>query len=179
MMGISMATHIEDPVERLMAIHQSSEQSKAFSGAIGGSMMMDISEILIPRVMGWSYKAMSAAAARSHSPIMPFHVVISNVPGPQFPIYLAGARVSLMMGLGPLLHMMGLFHAVLSGAGKIVINFIACREMLPDPEFYQQCLAEAYAELLAAATSARKPGRRKKAAAGTRKKKAAHRARKS
>lgn len=151
MMGISMATDIEDPVERLMAIHHSSEQSKAFSGQIGGSIMMDLSEMLIPSVMGWSFKAVSAAVIRSHAPVMPFHVVISNVPGPQFPMYLAGARVSLMMGLGPLLHMMGLFHAVLSGAGKIVINFVACREMMPDPEFYRECLAGAYDELLAAA----------------------------
>lgn len=151
MMGISMATDIADPVERLLAIHHSSEQSKAFSGRIGGSIMMDLSEMLIPSVMGWSFKAVSAAVIRSHAPVMPFHVVISNVPGPQFPMYLAGARVSLMMGLGPLLHMMGLFHAVLSGAGRIVINFVACREMMPDPEFYRECLAAAYAELLAAA----------------------------
>ena len=72
---------------------------------------------------------------------------MSNVPGPQFPLYLAGARVSLMMGMGPLLHMMGLFHAVISGAGKISINFVSCREMLPDPEVYRQCLQEAYEEL--------------------------------
>ncbi|MGB1141858.1 MAG: WS/DGAT/MGAT family O-acyltransferase, partial [Halioglobus sp.] len=156
MMGISMATDIDDPVERLMAIHNSSEQSKAFSGKIGGSIMIDLSEMLIPSVMGWSFKAVSAAVVRSHAPVMPFHVVISNVPGPQFPLYLAGARVSLMMGLGPVLHMMGLFHAVLSGAGKIAINFIACREMMPDPEFYRECLADAYSELLTAAKTQEK-----------------------
>jgi hypothetical protein len=63
-----------------------------------------------------------------------------------------------MMGLGPLLDLMGLFHAVLSGAGRIVINFIACRQMMPDPDFYKACLAEAYEELqLAAQQSNRKP----------------------
>jgi len=162
MMGISMATDIVDPVERLMAIHHSSEQSKAFSGKIGSNVMIDISEIMIPRVMGWGYRAISAAAARTHSPIMPFHTVISNVPGPQFPLYLAGAKVNLMMGLGPLLHMMGLFHAVLSGAGNIAINFLSCREMMPDPEFYRECLEQAYGELKTAAL-AKKPARKARA----------------
>ena len=98
---------------------------------------------------------------------MPVHTVISNVPGPQVPLYLAGAKVSMMMGMGPLLHLMGLFHAVISGAGKITINFLSCREMLPDPEFYQQCLAESFDELKTAA--AQQP---RKAKAKVRKKKA-------
>ena len=157
LMTISMATDIADPVERLQAIHASSEQSKAFSSALGSSVMMDISEILIPQVLGWGFRAATLAAVRTNTP-MPFHAIISNVPGPQIPLYLAGARVHLMMGLGPLLDLMGLFHAVLSGAGRIVINFISCREMMPDPDFYKACLAEAYAELqLAAQQASRKP----------------------
>jgi len=62
--------------------------------------------------------------------------------------------VHLMLGLGPLLDMMGLFHAVLSGAGRITINFLSCREMMPDPEFYKACLQEAYEELQTAARQA-------------------------
>ena len=82
---------------------------------------------------------------------MPCHVVISNVPGPQFPLYLAGARVHMMLGLGPLLDLMGLFHAVLSGVGLITITFISCREMMPDPAFFATCLREAFGELVSAA----------------------------
>jgi len=154
LMTISMATDIADPVERLQAVHLSSEHAKAFSSALGSSVMMDLSETLIPQVLGLGFRAVTMAAARSARP-MPCHVVISNIPGPQFPIYLAGARVSLVMGLGPLLDMMGLFHAVLSGAGRITITFISCREMMPDPEFYKDCLAEAYEELRVAAGAVR------------------------
>ncbi len=142
LMTISMGTDIADPVERLQAIHNSAEQSKAFSSAVGSSVMMDISEIMIPQVLGWGFRAVTLAAARTAKP-MPCHVVISNVPGPQFPLYLAGARVHMMLGLGPLLDLMGLFHAVLSGVGLITITFISCREMMPDPEFYKACLQEA------------------------------------
>jgi hypothetical protein len=81
------------------------------------------------------------------------------------PLYLAGARVHMMMGLGPTADMMGLFHAVISGAGKITINFVCCREMMPDPGFYRDCLQQAYDELEAAVQAAgarSKPGPRRK-----------------
>ena len=167
MMIIGMATDIEDPLERLVEVHQNANRSKDVSSQLGSSVMMDISEIFLPRVMGWSMQAASRAAARMDDFPMPVHTVISNVPGPQVPLYLAGAKVSMMMGMGPLLHLMGLFHAVISGAGKITINFLSCREMLPDPEFYQQCLAESFDELKKAA--AQEP---RKAKTKTKKKKA-------
>jgi len=153
LMRISMATDIADPVEQLQAIHHSAQQSKTFSNALGASVMMNITEILLPQVLGWGFRVATMAASRTARP-MPCHVVISNVPGPQVPLYLAGARVHLMLGLGPLLDMMGLFHAVLSGAGRITINFLSCREMMPDPEFYKACLQEAYEELQTAARQA-------------------------
>jgi WS/DGAT/MGAT family acyltransferase len=149
-MTISMGTDIADPLERLQCVHQSAQQSKAFSTAVGSSVMMDISETLIPQVLGWGFRAVAMAAARTERP-MPCHVVISNVPGPQFPLYLAGARVHMMMGMGLLVDMMGLFHAVTSGAGSIVINFLSCREMMEDPQFYKRCLMESYKELHLAA----------------------------
>jgi len=155
-MTISMATDVDDPLERLLAVHDSAEQAKAYSSALGTSVLMDVSEIMIPQVLGWSMRAGSLAAANADIPI-PSHAVISNVPGPQEPLYLAGAKVHLLMGLGPLLHMMGLFHAVLSGAGRITINFVSCREMLPDPEFYRACLLEAFEELQLAAQKSAQP----------------------
>jgi len=177
LMTINMATDIADPVKRLQAIHLSSEHAKAFSSALGASVIMDLSEILIPQVLGWGFRAAMLAAARSARP-MPCHVVISNIPGPQFPLYLAGARVSLVMGLGPLVDMMGLFHAVVSGAGRITITFISCREMMPDPEFYKDCLAAAYEELRTASRRAQPAARakpKKKASSHSRKKTAATR----
>ncbi len=146
LMRIDMATNVADPLARLQAVHASARESKAFSNALGASVMMDISEILIPQVLGWGFRVATMAAARTARP-MPCHVVISNVPGPQVPLYMAGAKVHLMMGLGPLLDLMGLFHAVLSGAGHITINFTCCREMMPDPELYKRCLEESCEEL--------------------------------
>jgi len=162
MMAIGMATDIGDPLARLQAVHDNAESSKRYAGAIGANVMVDLSEMLIPQVMGWSLHAAMVAGARSDIPI-PIHTIVSNVPGPQFPLFLAGAKVHMTMGMGPLVHMMGLFHAVVSGAGKITINFVSTREMLPDPHFYRSCLADAYQALYDAATGHARRGKQRKA----------------
>ena len=59
---------------------------------------------------------------------------------------------------------------MISGAGKISINFVCCREMMPDPGFYRECLQQAYDELEAAVRAGGKPGPRRKAAARARSK---------
>ena len=152
MMTISLASDVEDPLQRLQAVNRSAADGKAYSSALGARVMMDITQSLAPQVLGMGMRAAFVAALRTDM-AMPIQTVVSNVPGPQVPLYLAGARIHTMLGLGPVMDNMGLFHAVISGAGRISINFTACREMLPDPEFYQQCLQEAYDELKAAALS--------------------------
>jgi diacylglycerol O-acyltransferase len=152
MMSISLASDVEDPVQRLQAVNQSAEDGKAYSSALGAHAMMDITQSLAPQVLGMGMRAAFVAALRTDM-AMPMQTVVSNVPGPQVPLYLAGARVHTMLGMGPVLDNMGLFHAVISGAGRISINFTCCRKMLPDPAFYQQCLQEAFDELKVAALS--------------------------
>ncbi len=165
MMSIRMATDVEDPVERLLAVSSFARQSKAYSSAVGASTMMDISQGLWPQFIGMGMRVATLAAVAGDVPL-PVHTVVSNVPGPQVPLYLAGARLHLLTGMGPLLDMMGLFHGVISGAGKISINFVSCREMMPDPGFYRECLQEAWEELQSA-TAARP--RRKRAVKARRK----------
>jgi WS/DGAT/MGAT family acyltransferase len=150
-MTISLGTDIQDPLARLAEVTESAVQSKAYAHALGTSVLMDVSEIMIPQVLGWGMRVGSIAAANTNMPV-PSHVVVSNVPGPQQPLYLAGAEVHLMLGMGPLLHTMGLFHAVFSAAGKITICFVSCRSMLPDPKLYRDCLQQSYEELSSAAS---------------------------
>jgi len=61
-------------------------------------------------------------------------------------------------------HQAGLFHAVFSYNGVISVMFTACRQMLPDPEFYAQCIDASYRELRDAALSGK--GRRRRDSAG-------------
>ena len=167
MMTINMGTDTEDPLARLQAVAHSAEDSKAYSSALGAGAMMDISQGLWPQFLGMGLRVATLAAVNSDMSL-PLHTVVSNVPGPQAPLYLAGAKVHMIMGLGPVMDMMGLFHGVISGAGIITINFVSCRELLPDPGFYKECLQEAYNELQAAAIGkpapeANKPARKKTA----------------
>ena len=120
--------------------------------------MMDISRGLWPQFLGMGMRVATLAAVTSDISL-PLHTVVSNVPGPQAPLYLAGAKVHMMTGIGPVMDMMGLFHGVISGAGRITITFVSCRELLPDPGFYRECLQAAYDELEAAVN---KPARKKR-----------------
>ena len=158
MMTIDMATDTEDPLERLRKVSHSAEDSKVYSSTIGASTMMDISRGLWPQFLGMGMRVATLAAVTSDISL-PLHTVVSNVPGPQAPLYLAGAKVHMMTGIGPVMDMMGLFHGVISGAGRITITFVSCRELLPDPGFYRECLQGAYEELEAAVN---KPARKKR-----------------
>jgi hypothetical protein len=77
----------------------------------------------------------------------PVNTVITNVAGTPGPLYLCGAELVGCAGLGPIMDSMGLFHAVMSCNGKISIAINACRDMLPDPGFYAECIQASYEEL--------------------------------
>ena len=75
------------------------------------------------------------------------HCVVSNVPGPQVPLYFTGAKLVGSFGLGLPLEGLGLFHAVLSYNGAITVSVTADRAQMPDPSFYAECLERAFREL--------------------------------
>ena len=77
----------------------------------------------------------------------PFTTVVTNVPGPPVPIYSTGARLESMMGLVCLTDGMGLGHVVQSYVKEATIAFTACRKVMPDPEFYAQCIEDSFNEL--------------------------------
>lgn len=81
--------------------------------------------------------------------------VITNIMGPPFPVYCAGAQLVQYHPLGLLNPGLGLFHAVFSCAGKVSIGVLADSDQMPDPEFYRQCIDSAYQELRVALLPAR------------------------
>jgi hypothetical protein len=100
---------------------------------------------------------------------MPFNTVVTNVPGPPVHIYSAGSRMeSMALSLICLTDGMGLAHVVQSYVDEAYISFTACRDIVPDPEFYAQCLQDSFDDLLAAAKAvdakAAKPAAKKPAA---------------
>ena len=160
-MSVALRTEIEDPVERLAAVHQESLSAKAYAEALGPRVAMDITNVLPGNVLSIALRAASATGLVESNVIM--NTIVTNVPGAPFQLYLCGAEMIDSFSLGPLLPNAGLFHVVYSSVqnkqGNITLSFTACRDMLPDPEFYAQCLQESFDELRAATLV---PGKRRR-----------------
>jgi WS/DGAT/MGAT family acyltransferase len=152
-MMVALGTDVADPLERLAAVRASSASSKELSNAVGARLLADYSQF-IP-------SGTAAMAARLYTELglgnqmnLPFNCVVTNVPGPQVPLYSAGARLVTQYGLGPVYDGMGLIFPVFSYCGHINIAVNACREMMPDPEFFAACLQRSFDELSAASAAA-------------------------
>jgi hypothetical protein len=91
----------------------------------------------------------SAGLSSLTPPIM--NLIISNVPGPPFPIYTSGARVEALYTMGPLLYGTGINITVFSYAGNIDFGFMVCRDLVDDHWSLAEGIPLAHAELLAAA----------------------------
>ena len=83
-----------------------------------------------------------------------FNLIISNVPGPPFDLYLAGARVDAMYPMGPLLYGSGINFTVVSDAHQLHFGLLSCPALVPDPWAIADRLPRALGELLAAAADA-------------------------
>ena len=92
------------------------------------------------------------------------NLFISNVPGPQVPLYMNGARQVGSFGMAPLVNGMGLFIATPSYNGQVSFNVTSTREILPDIDFFIECLEKSLADLKKATKPAKKRGTKKSTA---------------
>jgi diacylglycerol O-acyltransferase / wax synthase len=144
-----LETHIDDPVERLKAIAEANSVAKQHSSAIGATLLQDWTQFAAPAVFG---AAMRVYAASRISGARPVHnLVVSNVPGPQIPLYFLGNEVKAMYPLGPVFHGCGLNITVMSLNGKLDVGIISCPELLPDLWDLADDFGPGLDELLAAA----------------------------
>ena len=148
-MTSSLCSDIADPVERLIAIQQASLESKAYADALGPRVAVDVTDVLHGGVLQLALRAASSTGLSEAAVV--FNTVVTNVPGPTEQLYFCGAQRVDGMNFGPLLPNVGLFHIVYSSVqnkrGTIAISFTACRDMLPDPDVYADCLRQSYQEL--------------------------------
>ena len=143
-------TDIENPFDRLIAIHQSTDDAKNLA------LEMNTTAIVQNYMGGFFNPKMGKRFNRflQSSKLMerfgPFacNTLVTNVPGPDFPLYHAGAEMVAYWALPPLMDGLGLGHAVFSYYGRISLSVMACREMMPDPSFYIECLNRSFEELM-------------------------------
>jgi diacylglycerol O-acyltransferase len=147
-MFTSLATDVDDPIERLRTIHQVTKGAKEDHNALGATLLTDWAEHAAPTTFALAARLYSSMNLASHRPI--HNVVISNVPGPPFPLYYAGAKLEYTLPMGPVMEGAGLNITVLSYMDNVDIGFMVCRELIPDVWTLVDYVQESMDELLVA-----------------------------
>lgn len=132
------------PLERLRKIHEVTRDLKASNQALGVEMMMAMAE--------WTPSVVLSLGARAASG--PINMVVTNVPGPQIPLYLLGARLLSAFPLVPLLENTGVGVALFSYDGKLCWGFNGEYERMADMRRFVQAVQAAFEELDQAAPAA-------------------------
>jgi diacylglycerol O-acyltransferase len=146
-MFASLATNIADPVERLLAIHASTSDAKKMHEDFAASRRISLAEVPPPALVRLFCQAYTAGGLEGRVPPI-FNLIISNVPGPPFDLYLAGARVLAAYPLGPLIFGSGLNATVFTLGANMNFGFLACSDQVSDPWFIADGVPLALAELL-------------------------------
>ena len=129
-MFVALPVEQDDPVERVRIIHESTKGAKEQHKALGARMLMEWAELAAPNTFAVAARTYSRMKlADRHPPAN--NLVVSNVPGPPFPLYFAGARLVALHPLGPIFDGAGLNITVLSYMESVGFGFIACREQMP------------------------------------------------
>lgn len=146
-----LGTHIADPAERMAYVFEQTSRSKEMTSAIGARQMTEASKVSPALFMALGAQVYSRMGLANYNVRPVINTVVTNVPGPPVPIYSAGAKLVSMQGLICLLDGMGLGHVVQSYVNEATITFTADRDIMPDPEFYADCLQESFEEMAEAA----------------------------
>jgi WS/DGAT/MGAT family acyltransferase len=144
---VAVHTEIADPLRRLAACRESSRNAKAGSEVMGHDFLKSLMDEL---------PVGAADAFMRHVVLAQLNTTVSNVRGPDGALHLAGARLVHFYPVSIATDHAGLNHTGFSYNGVLWITAVACREMLPDPAFYAQCMRDSFADLLAAVAPSRK-----------------------
>ncbi len=136
------------PVVRLHQVSYSFQAHKETGRAVAANRLAGIA--------GFAPTTFHAIGARvAAAQTRDFQVAITNVPGPQSPLYAAGARMLSTFPIPPLLPHQALAIGVTSYDGKVFYGITADRDLVPDADVLAQCVTEALTELLDTATGGR------------------------
>ena len=145
----SLHTDLDDPVERLTAIHESMAAAKELQSAIPAGVLTDMSQFTPPILAAQAARLASRMQLGNRMRL--FNVVISNVPGPRQPLYLAGGVVKHYYPVSTVADGIGLNMTVQSYLDNLDFGLIACRELVPDLWELCDLLPAALDELMAPA----------------------------
>jgi diacylglycerol O-acyltransferase len=149
-MLVSLATDIDDPVQRLDAITRATTVAKEQDQRRRGRLLGDVAEIAAPGLV--SRVARAVAGTRLFDRVRPpFNVMVSGVKGPEFELFCAGSRVEAMYPVGPLAEGVGLNVTVFSYLDQLRFGLLACRKLLPELDALAVSIDDAFGELVGCA----------------------------
>ena len=149
-------TEIEDPVDRLLTTHESLLEMKERHRALPAALLQDANQFIPPALFSRAASlTFSLSATRAGQPA--WNLVVSNVPGPQFPLYMAGARMEAHYPISVITDGMGLNITVMSYCGHLDFGIVSDREQIPDVWSLIGSLGEALEELRPGAAAAAAP----------------------
>jgi diacylglycerol O-acyltransferase / wax synthase len=155
-MFVHLRTDLDDPAERLRAIATATRGAKEDHHAVGAKLLQNWAEHAAPSTFALASRLYSRLhIADRHPPL--YNLVVSNVPGPDFPLYLDGARLVATYPLGPISEGAGLNVTVLSYTDNVDFGFLAGAELVPDLWDLADHVDSAMAELLDAAEALAPP----------------------
>ncbi len=144
-----MPTHVADVEERLAGVQVGMAEAKEQFDAVPASILQDMSAVIPTALSGLAARAIFSMVTVG---AYPFNLFISNVPGPQLPLYIGGARVLGVYPASAITDLTGALNITLfSYDGSLDFGLIACRELVPDVWNLIDYLREALDELLALA----------------------------
>ena len=140
-----------DPIRRFERARRSATRLKSSTEAVGSKTLIDMLALAPP--------ALHTAFARSLFATRLFNITVTNVPGPQMPLYALGARMRQLWPLVPLAADHSLGVAIMSYDGRLFFGLVADRDV-PDLDVLADGLRHALEELAALAVEAGAPRRR-------------------
>ncbi|MEA2418627.1 MAG: diacylglycerol O-acyltransferase / wax synthase [Thermoleophilaceae bacterium] len=160
-----LPVYVEDPVERLQAVQESMGNLKQSMQALGAEVIAGLTDFAPPTLL--------AQASRLNFSTRLFNLIVTNVPGPQFPLYLLGREMLEIVPIAFLPENHALAIAIMSYNGKVDFGLLADYDAMADVEEFGVMLEDALAELLKEArkrskVAAKSNGLKQKSAQGAR-----------
>jgi diacylglycerol O-acyltransferase len=147
---MSLCTDVAEPRERLRRIHDIAEAAKETHERLGPNVLVEWAEFAPPRIASWAIRTYSdLRLSRLHRP--PANAIVSNVRGPGEALEIAGARLTHIYSVGPILDGIGVNLTAWSYGPELAFAVLAGRDAVPDAHLITAGLHDALEELAQAA----------------------------
>jgi WS/DGAT/MGAT family acyltransferase len=150
LMQVNLQTRTGDPAERLRKVVKNTTRAKLAQKATAAKELIALSKKTPNLLLAASMRLAVNTAFRDRG-IRLSNCIITNVPGPQEPLYFMGARLEIFTGVAPVTPNSGLSIPVTSYRGELCVAPTGCPGWIKDPQLLAECLDESYRELAAAA----------------------------